>query len=133
MARISAKTGDGIDGLLELISLQAELMELEAPLDGAAQGVVIESRLEKGRGPVVSVLVKKGTLKQGDLVLAGEYYGKVRAMTDEHGQRIQSAGPSIPVEIDPFEVPAAISLFAKPRTSRALCRQPRQDTAEHCQ
>ena len=112
MARISAKTGEGIDNLLELISLQAELMELEAPLDGAAQGVVIESRLEKGRGPVVSVLVKKGTLKQGDLVLAGEHYGKVRAMTDEHGQRIQSAGPSIPVEILGLpETPAAGSEF----------------------
>ena len=112
MVRISAKTGDGIDELLELISLQAELMELEAPLDGAAQGVVIESRLEKGRGPVVSVLVKKGTLKQGDLVLAGEHYGKVRAMTDEHGQRIKSAGPSIPVEILGLpETPAAGSEF----------------------
>ncbi|WP_296239005.1 translation initiation factor IF-2 [Psychrobacter sp. UBA5136] len=112
MARISAKTGAGIDELLELISLQAELMELEAPLDGAAQGVVIESRLEKGRGPVVSVLVKKGTLKQGDLVLAGEHYGKVRAMTDENGQRIKSAGPSIPVEILGLpETPAAGSEF----------------------
>ena len=112
MARISAKTGDGIDGLLELISLQAELMELEAPLDGAAQGVVIESKLEKGRGPVVSVLVKKGTLKQGDLVLAGEHYGKVRAMIDERGQRIKSAGPSIPVEILGLpETPAAGSEF----------------------
>ncbi|PJX27069.1 translation initiation factor IF-2 [Psychrobacter sp. L7] len=112
MARISAKTGDGIDELLELIGLQAELMELEAPLDGSAQGVVIESRLEKGRGPVVSVLVKKGTLKQGDLVLAGEYYGKVRAMTDERGQRIKLAGPSIPVEILGLpETPAAGSEF----------------------
>lgn len=112
MARISAKTGEGIDELLELIGLQAELMELEAPLDGSAQGVVIESRLEKGRGPVVSVLVKKGTLKQGDLVLAGEYYGKVRAMTDERGQRIKSAGPSIPVEILGLpETPAAGSEF----------------------
>lgn len=112
MARISAKTGDGIDGLLELISLQAELMELEAPLDGAAQGVVIESKLEKGRGPVVSVLVKKGTLKQGDLVLAGEHYGKVRAMIDERGQRIKTAGPSIPVEILGLpETPAAGSEF----------------------
>ncbi|MDN3452383.1 MULTISPECIES: translation initiation factor IF-2 [unclassified Psychrobacter] len=112
MARISAKTGEGIDNLLEFISLQAELMELEAPLDGAAQGVVIESRLEKGRGPVVSVLVKKGTLKQGDLVLAGEHYGKVRALTDEHGQRIKSAGPSIPVEILGLpETPAAGSEF----------------------
>ena len=112
MARISAKTGEGIDELLEFISLQAELMELEAPLDGAAQGVVIESKLEKGRGPVVSVLVKKGTLKQGDLVLAGEYYGKVRAITDEHGQRIKSAGPSIPVEILGLpDTPAAGSEF----------------------
>ena len=112
MARISAKTGEGIDDLLEFISLQAELMELEAPLDGAAQGVVIESRLEKGRGPVVSVLVKKGTLKQGDLVLAGEHYGKVRALTDENGQRIKSAGPSIPVEILGLpETPAAGSEF----------------------
>jgi translation initiation factor IF-2 len=112
MARISAKTGEGIDDLLEYISLQAEVMELEAPLDGAAQGVVIESRLDKGRGPVVSVLVKKGTLKQGDLVLAGEYYGKVRAIVDEHGQRIQSAGPSIPVEVLGLpDTPAAGSEF----------------------
>ena len=112
MARISAKTGEGIDELLELISLQSELMELEAPLDGAAQGVVIESRLEKGRGPVASVLVKKGTLKQGDLVLAGEYYGRVRAMVDEHGKRIQTAGPSIPVEILGLpDTPAAGSEF----------------------
>ena len=112
MARISAKTGEGIDELLEYISLTAELMELEAPLDGAAQGVVIESRLEKGRGPVASVLVKKGTLKQGDLVLAGEYYGRVRAMVDENGQRIQTAGPSIPVEILGLpDTPAAGSEF----------------------
>ena len=112
MARISAKTGEGIDELLEYISLTAELMELEAPLDGAAQGVVIESRLEKGRGPVASVLVKKGTLKQGDLVLAGEYYGRVRAMVDEHGKRIQTAGPSIPVEILGLpDTPAAGSEF----------------------
>ncbi|GAF55791.1 LOW QUALITY PROTEIN: translation initiation factor 2 [Psychrobacter sp. JCM 18901] len=112
MARISAKTGEGIEDLLEFISLQAELMELEAPLDGAAQGVVIESRLEKGRGPVVSVLVKKRHIKQGDLVLAGEHYGKVRALTDEHGQRIKSAGPSIPVEILGLpETPAAGSEF----------------------
>ncbi len=112
MARISAKTGEGIDDLLEYISLTAELMELEAPLDGAAQGVVIESRLEKGRGPVASVLVKKGTLKQGDLVLAGEYYGRVRAMVDENGKRIQTAGPSIPVEILGLpDTPAAGSEF----------------------
>ena len=99
IAKVSAKTGQGIDDLLELISIQAELMELEAPVDGAAQGVVIESRLDKGRGVVASLLIKKGTLKQGDLVLAGEFYGKVRAMVDENGARIKSAGPSIPVEI----------------------------------
>lgn len=99
VAKVSAKTGAGIDELLELISIQAELMELQAPIDGAAQGVVIESRLDKGRGVVTSLLVKKGTLNQGDLVLAGEYYGKVRAMNDESGNRIKHAGPSIPVEI----------------------------------
>ena len=112
MAQVSAKTGQGIDELLELISLQAELMELEAPTEGAAQGVVIESRLEKGRGAVASLLVKKGTLNQGDLVLAGEYYGRVRAMMDETGQRIKTAGPSIPVEILGLpDTPAAGSEF----------------------
>lgn len=99
VAKVSAKTGQGIDELLELIGLQAELMELSAPTDGAAQGVVIESRIDKGRGAVASLLVKKGTLNQGDLVLAGEFYGRVRAMNDENGARIKSAGPSIPVEI----------------------------------
>ncbi len=112
VAKVSAKTGAGIDELLELISVQAEIMELQAPTDGAAQGVVIESRLDKGRGVVASLLVKKGTLNQGDLVLAGEFYGKVRAMTDENGQRIQHAGPSIPVEILGLpDVPAAGSEF----------------------
>lgn len=99
VAKVSAKTGMGIDELLELISIQAELMELNAPIDGAAQGIVIESRIDKGRGAVASLLVKKGMLNQGDLVLAGEFYGKVRAMIDENGDRIKSAGPSIPVEI----------------------------------
>ncbi len=99
MVKVSAKTGMGIDELLETISIQAEIMELEAPVDGAAQGVVIESRIDKGRGAVASLLVKKGTLNQGDLVLAGEFYGRVRAMTDENAQRIKTAGPSIPVEI----------------------------------
>lgn len=99
VVKVSALTGQGIDELLEVIHLQAEVMELEVATDGAAQGVVIESRLEKGRGAVTSLLVKQGTLKQGDLVLAGEYYGRVRAMTDENGKKITSAGPSIPVEI----------------------------------
>ena len=99
IVKVSALTGQGIDELLEVINLQAEVMELEVATDGAAQGVVIESRLEKGRGAVVSLLVKQGTLSQGDLVLAGEYYGRVRAMTDENGKKITAAGPSIPVEI----------------------------------
>ena len=112
LVKVSAKTGAGIDELLETISIQAEIMELTAPTDGAAQGVVIESRVEKGRGAVASLLVKKGTLNQGDLVLAGEFYGKVRAMTDENGSRIKTAGPSIPVEILGLpDAPAAGSEF----------------------
>lgn len=112
VVKVSALTGQGIDELLEVINLQAEVMELEVATDGAAQGVVIESRLEKGRGAVVSLLVKQGTLNQGDLVLAGEYYGRVRAMTNENGQKITSAGPSIPVEILGLpDTPAAGSEF----------------------
>ena len=112
IVKVSALTGQGIDELLEVINLQAEVMELEVATDGAAQGVVIESRLEKGRGAVVSLLVKQGTLSQGDLVLAGEYYGRVRAMTDENGKKITAAGPSIPVEILGLpDTPAAGSEF----------------------
>lgn len=99
VARVSAHTGQGIDELLELISLQAELMELKASTEGAAQGVVIEARVDKGRGAVTSILVQNGTLNVGDLVLAGSSYGRVRAMNDENGKAIKSAGPSIPVEI----------------------------------
>ena len=96
---ISAKTGLGIDELLEAVLMQAELLELTAPSVGMAAGVVIESRLDKGRGPVASVLVQSGTLNQGDIVLCGLEYGRVRAMRDENGLDIKSAGPSIPVEI----------------------------------
>ncbi|MDR9777667.1 translation initiation factor IF-2, partial [Rhizobium hidalgonense] len=99
VAKISAKTGQGIDELLDLISIQAELMELTAADEGAAQGVVIEARIDKGRGAVASILVQKGILNVGDLVLAGASYGRVRAMNDENGKPIKSAGPSIPVEI----------------------------------
>ncbi|XID74666.1 translation initiation factor IF-2 [Alkanindiges sp. WGS2144] len=99
VALVSAHTGQGIDELLDLISIQAELMELTASDEGAAQGIVIEARVDKGRGAVTSLLVQKGTLKVGDLVLAGASYGRVRAMNDENGQSIKSAGPSIPVEI----------------------------------
>jgi|AntAceMinimDraft_1070359.scaffolds.fasta_scaffold03927_5 translation initiation factor IF-2 len=105
---VSAKTGEGIDALLENVLLQAEILELKAPVDSAAKGVVIEARLDKGRGPVATVLVQSGTLRRGDVVLAGASYGRVRAMLDENGKQIQSAGPSIPVEIQGLtEVPAA--------------------------
>ncbi len=96
---ISAKTGLGIDDLLEAVLMQAEILELTAPSEGMAAGVVIESRLDKGRGPVASILVQSGTLNQGDIVLCGLEYGRVRAMKDENGKDIKSAGPSIPVEI----------------------------------
>ena len=99
VAMVSAHSGQGIDELLDLILIQSELLELKASEEGAAQGVVIEARVDKGRGAVTSILVQNGTLKVGDLVLAGASYGRVRAMTDENGQRIKSAGPSIPVEI----------------------------------
>lgn len=105
---VSAKTGQGIDELLENVLLQAEVLELKAPIDSAAKGIVIEARLDKGRGPVATVLVQSGTLNRGDVVLAGASYGRVRAMLDENGKSIQSAGPSIPVEIQGLtEVPAA--------------------------
>jgi translation initiation factor IF-2 len=105
---VSAKTGAGIDTLLEQVLLQAEVLELKAPTDAAAKGLVIEARLDKGRGPVATVLVQSGTLKKGDVVLAGSSYGRVRAMIDEDGKSTESAGPSIPVEIQGLtEVPQA--------------------------
>lgn len=97
--KVSAHTGEGVDQLLEAILLQAELLELKAYTDVPGQGVVIESRLDKGRGPVATVLVQNGTLNTGDIVLAGHEFGKVRALIDELGKSIKSAGPSIPVEI----------------------------------
>ncbi len=96
---ISAKQGTNIDGLLEAILLQSEVLELTAVREGMASGVVVESRLDKGRGPVATVLVQSGTLNKGDIVLCGQEYGRVRAMRDENGKDIESAGPSIPVEI----------------------------------
>jgi len=96
---VSAKTGKGIDSLLERILLQAEVLELKAPRDAPAKGVVVESRLDKGRGPIATVLVQSGTLKRGDVVLAGAVFGRVRAMLDESGGSLETAGPSIPVEI----------------------------------
>ncbi|RLA55978.1 MAG: translation initiation factor IF-2, partial [Gammaproteobacteria bacterium] len=96
---VSAITGEGVDALLDAVLLQSELLELEAPLDVPAQGVVIESRLDKGRGSIASVLIQSGTLRKGDTVVAGMHYGRVRAMLDENGEPINEAGPSIPVEI----------------------------------
>ena len=105
---VSAKSGEGIDALLENVLLQAEILELKAPKDAPAQGLVIEARLDKGKGAVATVLVQSGTLKRGDMLLAGSTFGRVRAMLDENGKPCNAAGPSIPVEIQGLaEVPAA--------------------------
>ena len=97
--KVSAATGEGIDDLLEAILLQSELLELKAVADAPARGVVVESRLDRGRGPVSTVLVQNGTLQQGDVILAGEFHGRVRAMLDEQGGQTRQAGPSQPVEV----------------------------------
>lgn len=126
---VSAKTGQGIDDLLEQVLLQAEVLELRAPVDAPAKGLVVESRLDKGRGTVATILVQSGTLKRGDVVLAGSSYGRVRAMLDENGKSIHTAGPSIPVEIQGLtEVPAAgeeVMVMVDERKAReiALFRQ----------
>jgi translation initiation factor IF-2 len=105
---VSAKTGQGVDELLENVLLQAEVLELTAPRDALAKGLVIEARLDKGKGPVATVLVQSGTLKRGDVLLVGQVYGRVRAMLDETGAPVEEAGPSIPVEIQGLsDVPAA--------------------------
>jgi translation initiation factor IF-2 len=98
-AYVSAKSGSGIDNLLDQVLVQAEILELTAVTDGPARGVVIESRLDKGRGPVATVLVQSGTLRRGDMLLSGVEYGRVRAMVDETGRTVNEAGPSIPVEV----------------------------------
>ena len=105
---VSARTGEGVDALLEQVLLQAEVLELRAPVNAMAKGLVIEARLDKGKGPVATILVQSGTLKTGDVVLAGSTYGRVRAMLDENGKPTKTAGPSIPVEIQGLtEVPQA--------------------------
>ncbi|ENO90506.1 translation initiation factor IF-2 [Thauera linaloolentis] len=105
---VSAKKGTGVDELLEAILLQAEVLELTAPVEAPAKGLIIEARLDKGRGPVASLLVQSGTLRKGDVVLAGATFGRIRAMLDENGKQIDEAGPSIPVEILGLsDVPAA--------------------------
>jgi translation initiation factor IF-2 len=126
---VSAKTGQGIDELLENVLLQAEMLELKAPVDAPAKGTVIEARLDKGRGPVATILVQSGTLNRGDSVLVGASFGRVRAMLNETGKSLNSAGPSIPVEIQGLtEVPAAgdeLVVMADERKAReiALFRQ----------
>jgi len=126
---VSAKTGAGVDALLENVLLQAEVLELKAPIEAPGKGVVIEARLDKGRGPVATVLVQSGTLNRGDVVLIGPVYGRVRAMLDENARPVASAGPSIPVEIQGLsEVPNAgeeLAVLADERKAReiALFRQ----------
>ena len=126
---VSAKAGTGIDDLLENVLLQAEVLELKAPVDAAAKGLVIEARLDKGKGPVATILVQSGTLRRGDMILAGSSFGRVRAMLDENGKPCHEAGPSIPVEIQGLsEVPAAgeeVIAVADERKAReiALFRQ----------
>jgi len=99
VVKVSAKSGEGIDALLETLLLQAEMLELTAPEAGPARGVIVESRLDRGRGPVATVLVRAGTLHQGDLVVSGAEFGRARAMFDEQGRSVESAGPSIPVQV----------------------------------
>jgi translation initiation factor IF-2 len=126
---VSAKTGEGIDALLENVILQAEVLELKAPVDAPAKGVIIEARLDKGRGAVATMLVQSGTLHRGDVVLSGAVFGRLRAMVDESGRPAQSVGPSIPVEIQGLSgVPAAgddATVIADERKAReiALFRQ----------
>ena len=124
---ISAKTGMGIDNLLEMVTLTAEMAELKANPNRAAQGTVVEARLDKGRGPVATLLVQNGTLRQGDIIIAGTAVGRVRAMVDDKGNRLNEAGPSVPVEITGLsEVPGAGSTFnavADERLARELVEQ----------
>ena len=124
---ISAKTGMGIDNLLEMVTLTAEMAELKANPNRAAQGTVVEARLDKGRGPVATLLVQNGTLHQGDIIIAGTAVGRVRAMVDDKGNRLTEAGPSVPVEITGLgEVPGAGSTFnavADERLARELVEQ----------
>jgi len=121
---VSAKIGTGIEDLLEQVLLQAEVLELKAPVGSPARGLVVEARLDKGRGPVATILVQSGTLRRGDVVLAGSAYGRVRAMLDENGKAISEAGPSIPVEIQGLtEVPVAgeeVMVMADERKAREI-------------
>ncbi len=131
VCKISAKTGDGIDNLLDMMVLTAEMRELKANPNRTAKGAVIEARLEKGRGPVATLLVQNGTLHQGDILIAGTAVGRVRAMTDFRGRKLKDAGPSVPVEIIGMsEVPEAGDDFyvvADERMARELAEQRKQE------
>ena len=131
---ISAKTGDGIDNLLEMVTLTAEVAELKANPNRLAKGTVIEARLDKGRGPIMTVLVQNGTLRQGDIVIAGTSVGHVRVMTNDKGERVNEAGPSVPVEIAGMsEVPGAGDIFnavADERMARELVEQRKQQNKD---
>ncbi len=131
---VSAKTGMGIDNLLEMINLVADMQELKANPNRPAQGTVIESRLDKGRGPIATILVQRGTLHNGDVVIAGTSVGRVRQMMDEHGKLVKEAGPSVPVEITGLvEVPQAGDKFnavADERLARELVEQRRTEQQE---
>ncbi len=124
---ISAKTGEGIDNLLEMVALTAEMQELKANPNRAAKGTVIEARLDKGRGPIMTVLIQNGTLRQGDIIIAGTAVGRVRVMTNDKGERVTEAGPSMPVEITGMsEVPGAGDIFnavADERMAKELAEQ----------
>ena len=128
---ISAKQGIGIENLLEMVALTAEMQELKANPNRAAKGTVIEARLDKGRGPVMTVLVQNGTLKQGDIIIAGTAVGRVRVMTNDKGEKVTEAGPSVPVEITGMsEVPSAGDTFnavADERMARELVEQRKEE------
>ncbi|MBE6733834.1 MAG: translation initiation factor IF-2, partial [Ruminococcaceae bacterium] len=131
---ISAKTGMGIDDLLEMVTLVADMKELKANPDRAAKGIVVEARLDKGRGPIATILVQNGTLRTGDIVVAGTAVGRVRAMTNERGERVQEAGPSVPVEITGLaEVPSGGDVFnavSDERLARELVEQRKSQKKE---
>ncbi len=131
---VSALTGEGIEDLLEMVILVADMKELKANPDRAAKGTVVEARLDKGRGPVATVLVQNGTLHTGDIVVAGTTVGRVRAITDEHGRRIQEAGPSVPVEVTGLDdVPVGGDTFnavSDERLARELVEQRRNEQKE---
>ncbi|MCZ0943661.1 MAG: translation initiation factor IF-2 [Gammaproteobacteria bacterium] len=134
---VSAVTGEGLDSLLEAILLQAEILELKAVPDASARGVVVESRLDRGRGPVSTILVQNGTLKRGDIIIAGEHHGRVRAMLDDQGEQAVSAGPSQPVEVLGLNgTPAAgdaFSVVTDERSARELAEFRRDKTQEQRQ